>query len=183
MSSRLPPWSMHDSRRIYWGNSSSADSKNNANVSSVIKDLPLQPASCCLASLCAASASRTLVNTTSPRLPSPLPPPLVASCSFLPRPVVVFSPVNLQLCDHHPLPLTPMVGCCVFPPLHPLSSLLRGLSSHCAVASRSAFLAPLVWLVVVLPLQIPPPPICWRLCLSSCRRLLPRHGLPYLLSG
>jgi hypothetical protein len=52
-----------------------------------------------------------------------------------------------------------MVGCCVFRPLQPLSSLLHGLSSRCAIASRSAILAPLFMLVVASPLQMPPPPI------------------------
>ncbi len=116
-------------------------------------------------------------------LPSPLPLPLVVSCFCLPWPVVMLSPVNLQLCNHHPLPLTPMVGYSIFRPLHSLSSLLRGLFSCCAVASRSAFLAPLVRMVVTSPLQMPPHPICWCLCLSSCRCLLLHHGLPYLLSS
>jgi hypothetical protein len=76
-----------------------------------------------------------------------------------------------------------MVGCCVFRPLHPLSSLLCGLSSHCTVASCSTFLVPLVRLVVTLPLQMPLPPICRRLCLSFRHCLSPRHGFPYLLSS
>jgi hypothetical protein len=75
-----------------------------------------------------------------------------------------------------------MVGCRVFCLLHPLSSLLRGLSSHCAIASCSASLAPLVRLVVALPLQMPQPPICRRLRLSSRCHLSLHHGLPYLLS-
>jgi hypothetical protein len=152
-------------------------------MSAPLSKTPLQPAGCCTASLCAASASHTLVNTTSASLPSPPPPPLVASCSRLTRPVVVLSPINLQLCNRHPSPLTPMVGCCIFCPLHPLSSLFCGLSSHCAVASRTTFLAPLVRLVVTLPLQMLLPPICRRLRLSSRCHLLLCHGLPYLLSG
>jgi hypothetical protein len=76
-----------------------------------------------------------------------------------------------------------MVGCCVFCPLHSLSSLLHGLSSRCTVTSRSAFFVPLVQLVVASPLQMPPPLICRCLCLSSCHCLSLRHGHPYLLSG
>jgi hypothetical protein len=84
-------------RRIYWGNPSSADSENDANVGSIVKDPTLQPAGCRVESLRAASASRTLVSTTSASLPSPPPPPLVASRSRPPRLVVVLSLVNLQL--------------------------------------------------------------------------------------
>jgi hypothetical protein len=84
-------------RRIYWGNPSSADSENDANVGSVVKDPPLQPAGCCVESLRAASASHTLVSTTSASLPSPPPLPLVASRSRLPRLVVVLSLINLRL--------------------------------------------------------------------------------------
>jgi hypothetical protein len=40
MPSCLPPQSMHDLLRIYWGNPSSADSKDNANVGSVDDDPP-----------------------------------------------------------------------------------------------------------------------------------------------
>jgi hypothetical protein len=81
------------------------------------------------------------LRLTSASSPSPLPPPppLVASCFCPPQLDVVLSPVNLQLCDHHPpLPLPPMVGCCIFCLLHRLSLLLHGLSSCCAIASRSA---------------------------------------------
>jgi hypothetical protein len=161
----------------------STDSKNDADVGSIVKDPPLQPAGCRVASLCAASASRTLVNTASASLPSPPPLPLVASRSHPPRLVVVLSSINLQLCNRHPSPLTPMVGCCVFRPLHPLSSMLRGLTSHCAIASHSASLVPLVRLVVASPLLTPPPPICRHFHLSSRRHLSLRHGLPYLLSS
>jgi hypothetical protein len=65
----------------------------------------------------------------------------------------VLSLVNLRICDHHhQSPLPPMVGCCIFPPLCCLLSLLRGLSSHCcAVASRSASLRPLIRLIVASP--------------------------------
>jgi hypothetical protein len=76
-----------------------------------------------------------------------------------------------------------MVGCCIFRPLHPLSLLLRGLSSRCAVASHSNSLAPLVRLVVAPSLLTPPPPFCRCLRLSWRSRLSSRHGLPYLLSG
>ncbi len=147
------------------------------------KTPPLQPAGCCIASLWAASASRTLVNTTYASLPSPPPPPLVASCSCPPWLVVVLSPTSLQLCDRHPSPLPPVVGCCVFRPLHPLSSLLHGLSSHCAIASCSPSLASLVRLVVASPLLTPAPPVGRHLRLSSRRCLSSRHGLLYLLSG
>jgi hypothetical protein len=111
----------------------------------------------CVAYLCLTSAS----------LPSP--PPLVMSCSCLPWLVVVLSLINLQLCNcHPPLPLPPMVGCCIFCPLHHLSSLLRGLSSHCAVASNSASLGHLIWLVVASPLPLPPSPTCWHLRFLLC---------------
>jgi hypothetical protein len=121
---------------------------------------------------------------TSAGLPSPLPPPLVESCSRLPWLVVVLSPINLRLCDcHPPLPLPPVVGCCIFCMLHFLSSLLCGLSLRCAIATRSASLAPLVRLVIASPLLTPPPTICWHLCLSSHCCLLSHHGLLYLLSG
>jgi hypothetical protein len=70
-------------------------------------------------------------------------------CSCLPWLVVVLSPVNLQLCNHHPpLPLPPMVGCCIFRLLRCLSLLLRSLSSPCTIASYSASLGPLIRLVV-----------------------------------
>ncbi len=139
------------------------------------------------------------LHLTSLSLHSPSPPPLVASPSCPPRLVVVLSPVNLQLCNHHPpLPLLPMVGCvapsarsAIFhccsvasphvapsPPIPPLSGLLSGWLLHCL---------PLVRLVVALPLLMPPPPICRRLCLSlRCRLtscLYPCNRLSCLLSG
>jgi hypothetical protein len=78
------------------------------------------------------------------------------SHSHLPRLVVVLSPINLQLCNHYPpLPLPPMVSCCVFPLLRCLSSLLCGISSSCAITSCSASLRPLIRLVVALPTSCP----------------------------
>jgi hypothetical protein len=59
---------------------------------------------------------------------------------------------------HPPSPLLPMVGCSDFCPLRCLSLLLRGLSLHCAIASCSASLVSLVWLVVASPAS----------CLASC---------------
>jgi hypothetical protein len=74
------------------------------------------------------------------------------SCSCPPWLVVVLSPVNLQLCDiHPPSPLPPLVGCCDFRPLRHLSLLLRGLSSHCAIPTRSTSHRHLVRLVVASP--------------------------------
>jgi hypothetical protein len=64
-----------------------------------------------------------------------------------------------------------------------LSSLLCGLSSCCAVASCSASLGPLLWLVVVSPLLTPPPPICGRLHLSLHHRLLSYTSLCHCLLG
>jgi hypothetical protein len=93
---------------------------------------------------------------TSASLTSPPPTPLVASHSCLPRLVVVLPPINLQLCDCcPPLPLLPMVGCCIFCPLHCLSFLLCSFSSCYANASRSASLGPLVQLLVTSPPSCP----------------------------
>ncbi len=95
------------------------------------------------------------LHLTFTSLPSPLPPPLVASCSCPPWLVVALSPINLRLFDRHPQsPLPPMVGSCVFQPLRHLSLLVHGLSSHCAVASHSSSIRPLVRLV------LPSPPFC-----------------------
>ncbi len=181
MSSHLPPWSMHNSRWIYWGTPSSPDSKNDANVGSIVKDPP---------------SSRLVVTLHLFALPLP---PVLLSTPHLPA----CPPLHLLLLSCLNLVHPGQLLCCLpstcdsATTTHRLSrpwlvvassarSILShqcGLSSHCAVASRSPFLAPLVWLVVALPLQMLPPPFCWHLRLLSRRRLSLRHGLPYLLSG
>jgi hypothetical protein len=168
---------MHDSRWIYWGNPSSTNSKNDTNVGSVVKDPPpvagwlLHCIS--LHCLCLPYSCQHHIRQLA------LPSAFASFCvSFLSAPaiccVVSHRPTTLR-----PPPIASHTHGWLLrlPPAHPLSSLLRDLSSRCAVASHSAILAPLVRLVVTSPLQMPLPPICQRLHLSSCRRLSPRHGL------
>ncbi len=67
----------------------------------------------------APNGCRVALRITSTSSPSPPPLPLVVSHSCLPQLVVMLSPINLQLCNCHPLsPLPVMVGCCIFCPLH-----------------------------------------------------------------
>jgi hypothetical protein len=180
MSSCLPPRSMHDSRQIYWGNPSSADSKDNANVCSVVNDHT--PAAGWLLH-CISLHCLCLPYSCQHRIRQLALPSASVSCCvlFLSAPasfcVVSRQPVTLRL---PPSIASPAHGWFLrLPP--PPSTLIT--VAWPLLTLRCCLPFCLSCLVIVSPLLTLLPLICRRLCLSSRHQLLSCHGLPYLLSG